>query len=91
MEKLEINPIPNVITSTITPWAILTATAGLIAFHIGLFTLIGRERKSPYIINTVFPILAICLFIAASATVAILLPQEYQEIVLRILRCSSRI
>jgi hypothetical protein len=33
----------------LTPWSILTATAGLIAFYIGLYTLVGRERKSPYV------------------------------------------
>jgi hypothetical protein len=31
----------------LAPTSILTATAGLIAFHIGLYTLVGRERKSP--------------------------------------------
>jgi hypothetical protein len=35
---------------------ILAATAGVIAFHIGLLTLVGRERKSPYVINLVFPV-----------------------------------
>jgi hypothetical protein len=42
----------------VTPWSLLTTTAGLIAFHIGLFTLVGRERKSPYVINSVFPSLS---------------------------------
>src|SRR5439155_9403804 len=35
--------------AALTPWSILAATAGLIAFHIGLYTLVGRERKSPYV------------------------------------------
>lgn len=58
----------------LTPWALLTATAGLTAFHIGLFTLVGRERKSPYIINLVYPIFMLCLLVAVSALCSVLLP-----------------
>jgi hypothetical protein len=58
----------------ITPWGLLTATAGLIAFHIGLFTLVGRERKSPYIINFVYPIFMLCLAVAITALLTVLLP-----------------
>jgi hypothetical protein len=43
----------------LAPTSILTATAGLIAFHIGLYTLVGRERKSPYIINSVFLVFSV--------------------------------
>lgn len=54
----------------LTPWSVLTATAGLVAFHIGLFTLVGRERKSPYIINLIFPIFITCLIAATLALIA---------------------
>jgi hypothetical protein len=60
--------------NSVTPWALLTATAGLIAFHIGLYTLVGRERKSPYIINSVYPIFLLCLLVAAIAISTVLLP-----------------
>lgn len=36
------------------PWSLVTATGALLAFLIGLFTLVGRERKAPYLINSVF-------------------------------------
>jgi hypothetical protein len=65
--------------SVLTPWSILTATAGLIAFHIGLYTLVGRERKSPYIINSVFPVFLLCLVIAALSVAAALLPEDLQR------------
>jgi hypothetical protein len=42
-------------------WPLLTATAGLLAFLIGVYTLAGRERKSPYLINSVFAVFLICL------------------------------
>lgn len=61
----------------LSSWPILTATAGLIAFHIGLFTLVGRERKSPYTINLIFPIFLLCLGIAAVATFSAILPDAY--------------
>jgi len=54
--------------------ALLAATAGLIAFHIGLFTLVGRERKSPYVINAVFQIFLICLVVATLAVLSPLIP-----------------
>jgi hypothetical protein len=63
--------------SVLTPWSILTATAGLIAFHIGLYTLVGRERKSPYLINTVFPIFLLCLVVAAVALISALIPPAW--------------
>ncbi|HEV7334490.1 MAG TPA: hypothetical protein VGO06_00870 [Bosea sp. (in: a-proteobacteria)] len=61
----------------LTPWSLLTATAGLIAFHIGLYTLVGRERKSPYAINAVFPIFFLCLLIAAIALLSALIPADW--------------
>ena len=70
-------------TTMLTPWSILTATAGLIAFLIGFYTLIGRERKSPYIINSVFPVFLLCLFIAALSVVAALLSDAQQQLALQ--------
>ncbi|MHA7773887.1 hypothetical protein [Roseibium sp. M-1] len=64
-----------------TPWTLLTAMAGLIAFHIGLFTLVGRERKSPYVINAVFPVFLLCLIVAALCITAATLPSN-QKILL---------
>ncbi|WP_448536826.1 hypothetical protein [Sphingobium yanoikuyae] len=46
-------------------WSLLTATAALMAFLIGLYTLVGRDRKSPYLINSVFKVFVICLVGAA--------------------------
>ncbi len=65
--------------SVLTPWSILTATAGLIAFLIGLYTLVARDRKSPYIINSVFPIFLLCLVIAALSVTAALLPSAIAQ------------
>ena len=57
-----------------SPWPVLTATAGLIAFHIGLYTLVGRERKSPYVINAIFPVFLLCIVAATLALLTLLLP-----------------
>ena len=76
-------PGPASLAIALTPWAILTATAGLVAFHIGLYTLIARERKSPYVINRLFPIFLLSLVVAVVSTVSVLVPVEYQESVLR--------
>ncbi|WP_316218968.1 MULTISPECIES: hypothetical protein [unclassified Bradyrhizobium] len=69
-------------TTSLTPWSVLTATAGLIAFHIGLYTLIGRERKSPYVINALFPVFLLCLFVATLALCSLLLPAYASDWVL---------
>ncbi len=63
----------------LTPWAILTATAGLVAFHMGLYTLIGRERKSPYVINRAFPIFLMSLVVATCAVASTLAPAAYRD------------
>ena len=75
-------PVSPMAVNQLTPWSLLTATAGLIAFHIGLFTLVGRERKSPFIINSVYPIFLLCLVVAAAALLAVLLPVSLQQWVL---------
>lgn len=51
-------PIDNNLAS-MSPWALITATGALFAFLIGLFTLVARERKAPYLINTFFPIVLV--------------------------------
>ncbi len=77
-------PTPADAAFILTPWALLTATAGLVAFHIGLYTLIGRERKSPYIITSTFPIFLACLLIAAVALSSTLVPDAWRDAVIRI-------
>lgn len=57
-------------------WSLLTATAGLLAFLIGVYTLVGRDRKSPYLINSVFAVFLICL-IGAALDVAALLVEPF--------------
>ena len=39
----------------------ITATGLLLAFLIGFYTIIGRERKSPYLTNKLFQILLLCV------------------------------
>jgi hypothetical protein len=70
------------VASLLAPTSILTATAGLIAFHIGLYTLVARERKSPYIINSVFAVFLLCLVIAAVALSSTLVPGSMQTPIL---------
>jgi hypothetical protein len=65
--------------SILTPWALLTATGALLAFQIGLYTLVGRERKAPYVINSVFWLFLLCLVAAAFDICAALLQGSYQE------------
>jgi len=67
------------IPGTISTGPILTATAALTAFHIGLYTLIGRERKSPYLINSIFPILLYALIISAITIISVVLPDKIQS------------
>ncbi|WP_420403555.1 hypothetical protein [Nisaea sp.] len=70
----------------LTPWTIMTATAGLVAFHIGLYTLIGRERKSPYVINSAFPIFIFSLIVVILSIASIFFDKPYQKY---ILQCST--
>jgi hypothetical protein len=65
--------------SILTPWTLLTATGALLAFHFGLYTLVGRERKAPYVINSVFRLFILCLVAAAFDIGAALLQEEYQQ------------
>src|SRR6266851_3086656 len=60
-----------------TSFALVAATAALIAFHIGLLTLVGRERKSPYVINLAFPVFLLSLIVVALSIIAPLLPTQW--------------
>jgi hypothetical protein len=62
-------PLANAIPP-LNAWSLLTVTAGLLAFLIGVYTLVGRDRKSPYLINSVFAVFLICLLGAALDVVA---------------------
>jgi hypothetical protein len=68
----------------LTPPVLLSATAGLIAFHIGLLTLVGRERQSPYVINSSFSVFMLALAVAAVTVAAALLPGAWSEWLLRL-------
>ena len=61
----------------VAPSTVLTGTGVLLALLIGLYTLIGRERKSPYLINSLFEILVWCV-IAAIASLIGLIWSSYQ-------------
>lgn len=74
-------------TTELTPWVILTATGALTAFHIGIYTLVGRERKSPYLINSAFPIFLLSLLVATLATTSSLMPCKGKSITLMISAC----
>lgn len=69
-------------SNELTTWALLAATAGLLAFLVGVYTLIGRDRKSPYLINSVFMVFLICL-IGAAIDVAAVISPWYQQQLLR--------
>lgn len=62
----------------LTAWGLLTATAGLLAFLVSLYALVGRERKSPYLINSIFFVFLICLIGAMFDLGALLVPKELQ-------------
>lgn len=68
-------------TMTITPWNLLATSGILLAFLVGFYTLVGRERKSPYLINSVFWLLLIYT-VGVAFDVASLLLINYQHYLL---------
>ncbi len=69
-------------TTTFTTPTLLAATAGLIAFHIGVLTLVGRERKAPYVINRVFTIFILALLVAAVGSAAAIVADPVRTLLL---------
>jgi hypothetical protein len=65
--------LPDAVTAA----SLLTTTAALLAFLIGFLGLIGRDRKSPYLINTVLVIFLICLAGAAADLFSVALPSPW--------------
>lgn len=71
-------------TSALTAWNLLTATAALLAFLIGLMGLVGRERKSPYVVNTIIVIFIACLVGAAVDLISLVIPCGWDDETLKI-------
>lgn len=67
----------------LTAWNLLAATGALLAFLIGVYTLAGRERKAPYLINSVFAVFLLCLLGAAFDIGSALFP-SYQDEMLKV-------
>lgn len=68
--------------ASVSPWALITASGALFAFLIGLFTLVARERKAPYLINTFFPIVLVAMAgVAFDAIAAALTPTSLEFLI----------
>lgn len=66
---------------SVTAWNLLTASGVMLAFLIGFYTLVGRERKSPYLINSVFWLFLIYT-VGAAFDIASLLFIEYRDLLI---------
>src|SRR5580704_3028827 len=63
----------------LTPWSLVAATGALMAFHVGLYTLVGRERKSPYLINSAFWIFLLCLTAISFDIASVIISKPWQD------------
>ncbi len=68
---------------TLTPWVLLTATAALLAFLVSICTLIARERKMPYLINSIFGVFIVCI-LGAIADIGAVLANNWRDELLQI-------
>lgn len=59
-------------------WNVLASIGALTAFLIAFFTLVGEVKKSPYIINSLFSVILVCLLGAIFEVAAILLAPAAQ-------------
>lgn len=66
------------LSSQLTAWNLLAASGVFLAFLVGFYTLVGRERKSPYLINSVF-FLFLIFTIGAAFDIASLLVTATQQ------------
>ncbi|RUP08604.1 hypothetical protein [Hyphomicrobium sp.] len=67
----------NSVASELSTWSLLAAVATLMAFQVSLYTLVGRERKAPYVINSVFGLFLLGLTSATLALCAALVPKDW--------------
>ncbi len=65
--------------ASLTAWNLLTATGALLAFLMGLAGLVGRERKSPYVVNTIIVLFIVCLIGASVDLASLALSCEWAD------------
>lgn len=71
---LHSSQIPNNYAA-LTPPGLITASGVLLAFLLGFYTLIARERKSPYLINSAVWILLVCMGSALAGSIAMIVDE----------------
>lgn len=67
------------VETVLTPPALITASGVLLAFLLGFYTLIARERKSPYLINSAVWILLVCMGAALFGSIAMVFDAPYRK------------